>query len=258
MAQYKALLDWNPGLFSLKGKTAIVTGGNTGLGQGYSTAFALAGAKVFVATEFVDFEETRAILEQTGAEFDFFKADLTKPDEISRIIPTCLERFGSVDVLVNNAGVMRMNSVAEYTDRDWRDIFAVHVDGTFYLGREAAKVLIKQGGGKIINIGSVMTFRGDPLSVGYSACKHAIAGITKSMAADLGRHNIQVNAVAPGFIKTAGNPPGMESFGAKVPCGRLGCPYDLMGLIVFLASPASDYISGSVIVIDGGYTINPL
>lgn len=253
MSEMHDIREWGLDLFSLKGKTAIVTGGNTGLGQGYVTAFAKAGAKVFVATEFYDWNETREILETEGAEYEFFKADLTKTEEISKIIPACLERFGKVDILVNNAGNMRANPPEEYTDEDWRDIFAVHVDATFFLSREASKIMIKQGGGKIINIGSLMAFRGDPISVGYTACKHAIAGITKAFATGLGKYNIQVNAIAPGWIKTAGNPPGMEKFAAGIPAGRLGRPYDLMGLAVYLASPASDYVSGIVIPVDGGY-----
>lgn len=258
MSAIHDIREWSLDLYSLKGRTAIVTGGNTGLGKGYVAAFAKAGAKVFVATEDYNWDETREILEGEGAEYEFFKADLTKPAEISRIIPACVEKFGAVDILVNNAGIMRANPPEEYTDEDWRAIFAVHVDATFYLSREAAQVMIKQGGGKIINIVSLMAFRGDPISVGYTACKHAIAGITKSFATGLGKYNIQVNAIAPGWIKTAGNPPGMEKFAAGIPAGRLGLPYDLMGLAVYLAGPASDYVSGVIIPIDGAYLDMPL
>jgi 2-deoxy-D-gluconate 3-dehydrogenase len=259
MSETHDIKDWNLDVYSLKGKVAIVTGGNTGLGQSYCVAFAKAGAKVFVATEmFYDGDETPALLDATGAEYEMFKADLFNPEERASVIPACIQRFGTVDILVNNAGIMRAAPVLEYTDQDWRDIFTIHVDATFYLSREAAKVMVKKGGGKIINIVSLMAYRGDDISVGYTACKHAIAGITKSFANALGKENIQVNAIAPGWIKTAGNPPGMDVKAAGVPAGRLGVPYDLMGLAVYLASPASDYVSGVIIPADGAYLIAPL
>lgn len=259
MMQAHEIQEWSPEAFSLKGKVALVTGGNTGLGQSYVLAFAKAGANVFIATEDENWDETDALLADTGVEYAFYKANLMDDEEKYTIIPTCVERFGGIDILVNNAGIMRINPPEAYTDKDWRDIFSVHVDGTFSLSREAAKVMIEQGrGGKIINICSLMAFRGDPISVGYTACKHAIAGITKSCAVAWGQYGISVNAIAPGFIKTAGNPPDMGKFAEGIPVGRLGVPYDLMGLVVYLASPASDFLTGQIIAIDGAWLQAPL
>jgi 2-dehydro-3-deoxy-D-gluconate 5-dehydrogenase len=247
--------------FSLKGKVAIVTGGNTGLGQGYVVALAKAGADIFVPTYDTNWDETRALVEKEGRKVAFFQADLSKREDITAVVDACMKEFGRIDILVNNAGTIRRAPLLEYKDEDWKAVMAINLDAVYFLSQEVARIMAKQGSGKIINIASMLSFQGGKFVPPYTASKHAVAGITKAFANELAEKGIQVNAMAPGYIATANTAPirsdenrNNEILG-RIPAGRWGVPFDLMGAVVFLSSRASDYVTGHILAIDGGWLV---
>lgn len=245
--------------FSLKGKVAIVTGGNTGLGQGYVTALAEAGADLFVPTYDNNWDETRALVEAKGRKIEFIQGDLTKKEFRESVINECVKKFGKVDILVNNAGMIKRAPVLEHSIEDFEFIIDINLNAVYHLGVLAANEMVKQGGGKIINIASMTSFQGGKFIPGYTASKHAVAGITKSFANELASKNIQTNAIAPGYIESANTAPiradenRNKEILSRIPADRWGRPSDLMGTVVFLASRASDYVNGYVVAVDGGW-----
>ncbi|WP_058308882.1 2-dehydro-3-deoxy-D-gluconate 5-dehydrogenase KduD [Gracilibacillus massiliensis] len=253
------LQDFSLDYFSLKGKNAIITGGNTGLGQAYTVALAKAGANVFVVTHGNNWEETNALLRDVEAKVEFYQADLTDRDQLQRIVPACVEKFGSVDILVNNAGTIRRNSILEYKDEDWDEVLTLNLDAVYLLSQAAAKVMVGQKMGKIINIASMLSFQGGKFIPPYTASKHAVAGLTKSFANELAEHGVQVNAIAPGYFATKNTAPIREDekrnaeILSRIPAGYWADPSDLMGTVVYLASKASDYMNGHVLAVDGGW-----
>jgi len=247
--------------FSLKGKVAIVTGGNTGLGQGYVVALAKAGADIFVPTYDKNWDETRELVEKEGRRIEFVQADLSKRKDITKVVEECMNHFGRIDVLVNNAGTIRRAPLLEYKDEDWQAVMDINLNAVYYLSKEVAKVMVLQKGGKIINIASMLSFQGGKFVPPYTASKHGVAGLTKAFANELAEHNIQINAIAPGYIATANTAPiradenrNNEILG-RIPAGRWGHPFDLMGGVVFLSSKASDYLNGHIMAIDGGWLV---
>jgi 2-dehydro-3-deoxy-D-gluconate 5-dehydrogenase len=247
--------------FGLKGKVAIVTGGNTGLGQGYVVALAKAGANVFVPTYAKDWEETRTLVEKEGRRVAFFQADLSNREEITACVEACMKEFGRIDILVNNAGTIKRAPLLEYKDEDWKSVLDINLNAVYYLSHDVAKVMAKQGSGKIINIASMLTFQGGKFVPAYTASKHGVAGITKAFANELAEKNIQINAIAPGYIATNNTAPiradenrNNEILG-RIPAARWGEPFDLMGTVVFLSSRASDYITGHILAVDGGWLV---
>lgn len=247
--------------FSLKDKVAIVTGGNTGLGQGYVVAFAKAGADLFVVTYDRDWEETRKLVEKEGRKIHFLQADLTKKEDINKVVEECLKVYGKIDILVNNAGTIRRAPLLEYKDEDWDAVMAINLNAVYHLSQAVAKVMVREGHGKIINIASMLSFQGGKFVPPYTASKHAVAGLTKAFANELACKNIQVNAIAPGYIKTANTAPiradkerNAEILG-RIPANRWAEPFDLMGTVVFLASRASDYVNGHILAVDGGWLV---
>ena len=255
------LNNFNMDFFSLKGKVAIVTGGNTGLGQAYVVALAKAGADLFVVTYDRAWDETRAMVEAEGRKVEFFQADLTDRTQVSKTVEECIKVYGKIDILVNNAGTIRRAPLLEYKDEDWDAVMAINIDSVYHLSQDVAKVMVKQGAGKIINIASMLAFQGGKFVPPYTASKHAVAGITKAFANELAAHNIQINALAPGYIKTANTAPirADEKRNAeilsRIPADRWADPFDLMGAVVFLASKASDYINGHILAVDGGWLV---
>ena len=255
------LNNFNMDFFSLKGKVAIVTGGNTGLGQAYVVALAKAGADLFVVTYDRAWDETRAMVEAEGRKVEFFQADLTDRTQVSKTVEECIKVYGKIDILVNNAGTIRRAPLLEYKDEDWDAVMAINIDSVYHLSQDVAKVMVKQGAGKIINIASMLAFQGGKFVPPYTASKHAVAGITKAFANELAAHNIQINALAPGYIKTANTAPirADEKRNAeiisRIPAERWADPFDLMGAVVFLASKASDYINGHILAVDGGWLV---
>ena len=255
------LNNFNMDFFSLKGKVAIVTGGNTGLGQAYVVALAKAGADLFVVTYDRAWDETRAMVEAEGRKVEFFQADLTDRTQVSKTVEECIKVYGKIDILVNNAGTIRRAPLLEYKDEDWDAVMAINIDSVYHLSQDVAKVMVKQGAGKIINIASMLAFQGGKFVPPYTASKHGVAGITKAFANELAAHNIQINALTPGYIKTANTAPirADEKRNAeilsRIPAERWADPFDLMGAVVFLASKASDYVNGHILAVDGGWLV---
>lgn len=247
--------------FSLKGKVAIVTGGNTGLGQGYVVALAKAGADLFVPTYDTNWDETRELVEKEGRKIEFFQADLTERESISALVEKCVEVYGRIDILVNNAGTIRRAPLLEYKDEDWKAVMDINLNAVYYLSQDVSKIMVKQGEGKIINIASMLSFQGGKFVPSYTASKHGVAGVTKAFANELACENIQINAIAPGYIATANTAPiradekrNSEILG-RIPANRWGHPSDLMAVVVFLASKGSDYMNGHILAIDGGWLV---
>lgn len=253
--------DFSMDYFSLKGKTAIVTGGNSGLGQAFSTALAKAGANLFIPSVLADNEETRELIESQGVKVEFMQVDLTENGSPGKVIEHCLRIFGGMDILVNNAGICKLNPVLAFDRKDWDPMVDVNLTAVFELSYEAAKIMIPKKRGKIINICSLFSYLGGQGSPAYSATKHALAGFTKAYCDELAQFNIQVNGIAPGYYATritAGtrnNPVSNQRVLDHIPANRWGEPLDLMGAVVFLAGRASDYINGHLLVVDGGYLV---
>ncbi|WP_208560038.1 2-dehydro-3-deoxy-D-gluconate 5-dehydrogenase KduD [Marinilactibacillus kalidii] len=253
------LKDFSLDMFSLKGKVALVTGGNTGLGMGYVVALAKAGADVMVATFDNNVEEVTSLVEPTGVRLEFYQADLTKIDQMEAMVEKTVELFGKIDILVNNAGAIRRAPLLEYKDEDWQAVIDINQNSVYYLSQRVAKHMVSQGYGKIINIASMLSFQGGKFVPSYTASKHAVQGLTRAFANELAEHNVTVNAIAPGYFVSANTAPiradekRNKEIVDRIPAARWGDPSELMGTVVFLASPASDYVNGHVLAVDGGW-----
>jgi NAD(P)-dependent dehydrogenase (short-subunit alcohol dehydrogenase family) len=249
------------GFFSIKGKNAIVTGGNTGLGRAFTLALATAGANVMVPSVVDDDGTTRELVEAHGSRYEFLKADITAAGAPKEIVDACVDKFGSIDILVNCAGVCPLAEVLDFGREKWDATVAVNLTAAFEMSYEAAKRMVPQSSGKIINICSVFTYLGGRWSSAYAATKHGIAGLTKAYCDELAEHNIQVNGIAPGYYateitkQTRSDPETNQRVLDHIPAARWGEPLDLMGAVVFLASHASDYVNGHVLSVDGGYLV---
>ena len=256
------IADFSLDLFSLKGKSGIVTGGNTGLGQAFSVALAKAGANVFIPTVMDDGGETRALIEDAHARVELMQADITEAGMPKRIVDACADAFGSVDILVNCAGIcINVPDVTQFGRAQWDAMISVNLTAAFEMSHEAAKHMIPRRSGKIINICSLFSFLGGQWSPAYAASKHGLTGFTKAYCDELAPFNIQVNAIAPGYFatkmteETRNNPEVNKKILDHIPANRWGDLMDLMGATVFLASRASDYVNGQMIVVDGGYLV---
>lgn len=253
--------DFSMDFFSLAGRRAIVTGGNTGLGQAFSLALATAGADVFVPSVMDDDGATRRMIEDAGRRYEYLKVDITAPGAAARVIDGCVARLGGLDILVNSAGICPMAEVLDFGREQWDATVAVNLTAAFELGHEAAKRMIPQKRGKIVNVCSLFSFLGGRWSSAYAATKHGLAGFTKAYCDELAMHNIQVNGIAPGYYateitrKTRSDPVTNQRVLDHIPAGRWGEPVDLMGALVFLASAASNYVNGHLLVVDGGYLV---
>jgi NAD(P)-dependent dehydrogenase (short-subunit alcohol dehydrogenase family) len=255
------ITDFAMDFFSLAGKNAIVTGGNTGLGQAFSLALAKGGASVLVPSIMDDDGTTGPLVESEGGRYEYMQADITAPGVPARVIEACVERLGSVDILVNCAGVCPLAEVLEFGREQWDPGIAVNLTAAFEMSYEAAKKMVPQRSGKMINICSLFSFLGGQWSPVYAATKHGLAGFTKAYADELAQHNIQVNGIAPGYFatpitaKTRSDPEASRRVLEHIPTNRWGDTLDLMGACVFLASRASDYVNGHLLVVDGGYLV---
>ena len=246
-------------LFNLDGKVAIVTGASRGLGQGMAIALAEAGANV-VGVGQSDMSATEAEIKKAGREFLRIKADLTSTDKVDEIVEKTVEKFGRVDILVNNAGTIRRQDAIDYTEKDWDDILNLNLKTVFFLSQRVAKEFMKQkSGGKIISIASMLSFQGGIRVPAYTASKSGVSGITKALANEWAKYNINVNAIAPGYMATDNTKAIREDEKRnkeildRIPAGRWGTPEDLAGAVVFLASKASDYVNGYTLAVDGGW-----
>jgi 2-deoxy-D-gluconate 3-dehydrogenase len=245
--------------FNLSGKVAMVTGCSTGLGQGMSYGLAEAGADV-VGIDYVDSPETQAAIEGMGRRFLGIKADLSSLEPIEGIIQKTLKAFGKLDILVNNAGIIRRADAVEFTEKDWDDVMNLNIKTLFFLSQAAARQFIKQGTrGKIINVASMLSFQGGIRVPSYTASKSGVMGVTRLMANEWAKHNININAIAPGYMATdntaplRADPVRSKDILERIPAGRWGTPDDLKGVVVFLASEASNYVNGYTIAVDGGW-----
>ena len=253
--------EFGMGFFSIKGKNAIVTGGNTGLGQAFTLALATAGANIMVPSIVDDDDSTRELVEAHGSRYEFMKADITAPGAPAEIVGACIDRLGSLDILVNSAGICPLASVLDFGRPQWDATVAVNLTAAFEMGLEAAKYMIPQRSGKIINICSLFSYLGGQWSSAYAATKHGLAGFTKAYCDELAQYNVQVNGIAPGYYATEittatrSDPEKNKRVLDHIPAERWGEPLDLMGATVFLAGRASDYVNGHVLVVDGGYLV---
>ena len=247
--------------FSLRGKHAIVTGGNTGLGQAFALALAKGGADVLVPSIVDDGGATAALIEAEGVRYEFLKTDITAPGAPGQVVATCVQRLGSLDILVNCAGVCPLAQVLDFGRPQWDATVAVNLTAAFEMSYEASKRMVPQRSGKIVNVCSVFSYLGGQWSPAYAATKHGLAGLTKAYCDELAQYNVQVNGIAPGYYateitrQTRSDPETNKRVLDHIPTGRWGEPADLMGAVVFLASRASDYVNGHVLLVDGGYLV---
>ena len=247
--------------FNLEGKVAIVTGGNTGIGMAYAEALAKAGADLLVTSFDDNINEVKEIVEGIGRKIVFVKGDLTKEECREEVISKCLETYSKIDILVNNAGTIRRAPLLEYKDEDWQAVMDINLNAVYYLSQKVAKIMVEQKSGKIINIASMLSFQGGKFVPPYTASKHGVAGLTKAFANELASHNVQINAIAPGYIETANTAPiradenRYNEILSRIPAERWGKVEDLMGTVVFLASKASDYVNGHILAVDGGWLV---
>lgn len=246
------------GSFSLAGKVALVTGANTGLGQGIAIALAEAGADIVAVGRSNPADTEKAAL-QLGRRFHFVHADLERSQESSRVVNDAVAALGRVDILINNAGIIRRNDAIAFTEEDWDAALNVNLKTPFFLAQACAKVMLEHGGGKIINIASMLSFQGGIRTASYTASKSGLAGLTRLLANEWAARRINVNAIAPGYFETnnttalrADEQRNRDILG-RIPAGRWGKPSDLGGAAVFLASAASDYVHGTVLAVDGGW-----
>ena len=247
-------------LFKLDGKGAVVTGSGRGIGQAYAVALAEAGADVALV-DVIPMDETAAKIAALGRKVCAITADLSNGETAApAIIADVVKQLGGVDILVNNAGIIRREPFTEHSAKYWNDVLSVNLSTPFFLSQAAARQMIAQGrGGKIINIASMLSFQGGILVPGYAASKGGIKSLTMLMANELAAHGICTNAIAPGYIATENtrpireNPARNEAILNRIPAGRWGTPEDLMSAVVFLASPASDYMNGHTLAVDGGW-----
>ena len=245
--------------FQLAGRVAIVTGCNTGLGQGMARALAEAGADI-VGVNTSDPADTRSQVEAMGRRFLDLRADLSNISCIDGLMEQARSLTGEVDILVNNAGIIRRDDAIKFSEKDWDDVIDLNLKSVFFFAQAAARQFMAQGtGGKIINIASMLSFQGGVRVPSYTASKSGVMGITRLLANEWAQHGINVNAIAPGYMSTNNTAALREDAGRsamileRIPAGRWGTPDDLAGPVVFLASRASDYVHGYTIAVDGGW-----
>ena len=246
-------------LFNLNGKVAIVTGTSRGLGKAMAIALAKAGANI-VGVGVSDMSETKEEIQKIGRQFLEIKADLTNTKSVDKIVSETVKKFGGIDILVNNSGTIRREDAINYKEKDWDDILSLNLKTLFFLSQKVAKQFMKQEtGGKIINIASMLSFQGGIKVPAYTASKSGVMGLTKALANEWAKYNINVNAIAPGYMATDNTKQIREDEKRsqeildRIPSGRWGTPEDLAGAVVFLASKASDYVNGHTLAVDGGW-----
>ncbi|MBZ5992214.1 SDR family NAD(P)-dependent oxidoreductase [Leuconostoc gelidum] len=249
-------------VFDLTEKVAIVTGGASGLGSYYTKALLSSGASVLVVSyDDKGVREIASFASEFTGKIEFLQLDITKKDAAITVANEVIKRFGKVDILINNAGIQIRNDWQVFKDADWEKVINLNLNAVYYLSHEIAKVMNKENGGKIINIGSMQSFRAGKYIFPYTASKHGVIGLTKSYADALAPLNIQVNAIAPGYIDTPMTKPLQEDkernteILSHIPAGHWADPSELMGAIIFLSSSASNYITGITLPVDGGYLL---
>ncbi|MFT8533611.1 SDR family oxidoreductase [Bifidobacterium aquikefiri] len=256
------MADFSIDSFSLRGRVVVITGGASGLGQFYTQAVSKVGADIVVVSSTQHgWDETREAVESHGGKVLFIQRDITETSAAEAIVRQSLDEFGHIDVLINNAGMQRRHELVDFPDEDWNKVIYLNLNALYRLSHETAKVMIEQGHGKIVNIGSMQSYRAGKFIFPYTASKHGVIGLTKAYADALAPHNIQVNALAPGYINTPmtkalqEDPVRSVEIHDHIPAGHWGEPSELMGAMVFLCSAASDYVTGVTLPVDGGYLL---
>jgi 2-deoxy-D-gluconate 3-dehydrogenase len=245
--------------FKLDGKVAVVTGAGRGLGQGAALGFAEAGADLALV-DILSTDETAAQVRALGRRVSQVHANLMERAGIQPVVDQVVRELGGIDILLNNAGIIRRAALLEFAEKDWDDVIQLNESAVFFLSQAVARQMVAQGrGGKIVNTASMLSFQGGIRVPSYTASKSAVMGLTRLMANELAPHHINVNAIAPGYMATdntaplrADQPRSAEILG-RIPAGRWGLPEDLQGALVFLASAASDYVTGYTLAVDGGW-----
>ena len=246
--------------FKLEGKVALVTGAGQGLGQGMSLALAEAGADIAGLDRGAS-QETGKAVQALGRRYHEIICDLktASAEDLNKIVAEIVAKLGHLDILVNNAGIIRRTPALEFSETDWDDVMQINLRAAFFLCQAAARAMVPNGQGKIINIASMLSFQGGILVPSYTAAKSGIAGITRALANEWAKHGINVNAIAPGYMATdntaplRADPNRSQAILERIPAGRWGTPADLGGAVVFLASEASSYMQGAIIPVDGGW-----
>jgi 2-deoxy-D-gluconate 3-dehydrogenase len=245
-------------LFDLTGKTAMVTGASTGLGAGMTLGLARAGADI-VLVDRVPSMETFDRVRALGRKAHQVIADLSRMEGITSTVQEALGAFGAIDILVNNAGIIRRTKAIDFTEQDWDDVMAVNSRTVFFLSQAVAKQMLPRKSGKIVNVASLLSFSGGITVPSYAASKGAVAQLTKALANEWAESGININAIAPGYMVTNNtenlrkDPARTRSITERIPAGRWGTPEDLQGAVIFLASRASDYVNGHILLVDGGW-----
>jgi 2-dehydro-3-deoxy-D-gluconate 5-dehydrogenase len=246
--------------FRLDGRVALVTGGNRGLGQAFAVALAEAGAEVALLTR-SDPAATVARIAALGRRAVHVPSDLglAGPAELAAAVDTVVAELGGLDILVNNAGTIRRAPAAEVTAQDWDEVLGVNLDAAFHLSQAAGRVMLARGGGRIINVASMLSYQGGINVPAYTASKHAVVGLTKALANEWAGAGVNVNAIAPGYMATdntaplRADPDRAPAILERIPAGRWGTPDDVMAAVVFLASDAARYVHGATLPVDGGW-----
>ena len=247
--------------FRLDGKVALVTGASRGLGQAMAIGLAEAGADVAGLDRTPDCAETCEQVEALGRHFMNISLDLSQAssDDLNTTVASVVSELGGLDILINNAGIIRRTPALDFSEDDWDSVLQINLKALFFLSQAAGRVMAQQKSGKIINVASMLSYQGGILVPSYTASKSGVMGITRALANEWSALGINVNAIAPGYMATDNTAPlradaaRSESILARIPAGRWGDPADLKGVAVFLASPASDYLHGSIIPVDGGW-----
>ncbi len=247
--------------FSLQGKVALVTGASRGLGQAMAIGLAEAGADIAALDRTPECDDTQAQVEALGRRCMVVQQDLLQASvaDLNACVKRIVSELGRLDILVNNAGIIRRAPALDFSEQDWDDVINLDVRALFFLSQAAARVMVEQGGGKIISVASMLSFQGGILIPSYTAAKSAVAGLTRALANEWASKNINVNAIAPGYMATDNTAPlradaaRNEAIVARIPVGRWGEPGDLKGVAVFLASDAARYLHGAIIPVDGGW-----
>ncbi len=247
--------------FSLQGKVALVTGASQGLGQAMAVGLAAAGADIAGLDRTPDCAETCDQVKALGRRYVNLSVDLlaATADDLNRAVRQIVATLGRLDILVNNAGIIRRAPALDFTEKDWDDVVNINARAVFFMSQAAGRVMKEQGGGKIINVASMLSFQGGILVPSYTASKSAVAGLTRALANEWASLGINVNAIAPGYMATANTAPlradavRSQTILDRIPAGRWGDPEDLQGVVVFLASDAARYLHGAIIPVDGGW-----
>ena len=245
--------------FKLDGKTALVTGGNKGIGKSYATALAEAGADIISVSYEKDFSEIEEVVTKLGRKFHGYSSDFSNRDSLYEFIDNVKADVPQIDILINNAGTILRNPIVEHSDEYWDKVIEVNLNAQFILTREIGKGMVERGFGKVVFIASLLSFQGGITVPGYAASKGAIKQLTQSFANEWASKGVNINAIAPGYIATDNTAPlradenRNKAILERIPQDRWGTPEDLMGTVVFLSSEASNYLNGSVVTVDGGW-----